>query len=674
MRAPTLRLVTDRFPNDYEIEVDNFAGGGGASLGLELALGRSPAVAINHDPEALAMHRANHPDCEHYCEDVFDVDPLAVCRGRKVGLAWFSPDCKHHSKAKGGPPIRSKKIRGLAWVVLDWARIVRPRIICLENVEEFIKWGPLDKKGRIIKRRAGEEFAEWWDRFERLGYKGEFKILRACDYGAPTSRKRLFVIFRCDGEPIVWPEPTHGPGRANAYRTAAECIDFSLPCPSIFLTPEEAKLANVRRPLADKTLRRIARGMKKYVFGAKRPFIVPVSHGDKGKTDERCHDIDEPARTITGANRGELALVQPFVSSFYGESRDGEVRGRGVDHPLPTQTTANRFAVIAPYIAGVGGRQGLSIERSVDRPYQTITTKADSVVVAPVLVRTAHGEVDKRGKRRGKGSHEVDEPLPTICASSVDYAIAAATMIQTGYGERPGQAPRCLDIEAPIGTIISGGSGGNGKHALVTAFFAKHFGDRATGGWAGGATAEAPFGTVTTQDHHALVTSNIVKLRGTSEAHMDASSIGTDAPIPTISAGGWHLGEVRAFLTKYNGVGENVEDLRDPLDTVTTRDRFNLVTVDGSDYQVVDIGMRMLTPRELFRAQGFPDRYIIDPVYERTWVTRKGKRKSRIAPLSGKAQVKMCGNSVAPDVARAIVAANYVPQRVEIAAPMELVA
>lgn len=592
MRAPTLRLVTDQFPNDYEIETDNFAGGGGWSLGLELALGRSPAVAINHDPEALAMHRANHPDTEHYCEDVFDVDPVAVCRGRKVGLAVFSPDCKHHSKAKGGPPIRDKEIRGLAWVVVDWAKLVRPRIIFLENVEEFLNWGPLDKKGKIIKRRKGEEFAYWWKRMEHLGYKGEFKILRACDYGAPTSRKRLFVIWRCDGQPIVWPKPTHGPAGSGLlpFRTAADCIDFDLKCPSIFLTPEEAKEANVRRPLADKTLKRIARGLRKYVFGSKRPFIVPVSHGEKGDNVRPGHDLNDPVKTITGANRGELALV-------------------------------------TPYIAGVGGRQGCSIERSVDRPYQTTTTKADSVVVAP-------------------------------------------TLIQTGYGERPGQAPRCLDLGTPLGTVMSGGSGGVGKHALVTAFLAKHFGDRPTGGWAGGADATKPFGVVTTKDHHSLVTSNLVKLRGTSEAHMDASSLPTDSPAPTVSASGWHLGEVRAFLTKYYGNG-SPEDLNEPLDTLTTKERFGLVTIEGQDYQMTDIGMRMLIARELFRAQGFPDSYIIDPVCEYTRTRMKGRGKNRrevtttySRRLSGKAQVKMCGNSVCPPLAEQIVRANYTPARV----------
>ncbi len=674
MRAPTLRLVTDEFPNDYEIEVDNFAGGGGWSLGLEQALGRSPAVAINHDSEALAMHRANHPDTEHYCEDVFDVDPVIVCRGRKVGLAVFSPDCKHHSKAKGGPPVRSKEIRGLAWVVVNWARTVRPRVIFLENVEEFQKWGPLSKRGKIIKSREGEEFALWWTSMERLGYKGELKVLRASDHRTPTSRKRLFIVWRCDGQPIVWPEPTHGPGRAEPYRTAADCIDFSLPCPSVFLTREGAKQYAIdndltsppKRPLADKTLKRIARGLMKYVLRAKRPFIVPVSHGDKGQSDHRAHDIEDPMRTVTGANRGELALVQPYVSSYYGESHEGETRATGADQPLPTQTTANRFAVVAPvitpYIAGVGGRQGCSIERAVDRPYQTITTKADSVIVTPTLVRTAHGDVDAKGKRRGKGDHNIGEPLPTVCAGGTDHAIAAATLVQTGYGERPGQAPRALEIEAPLGTVVGCGQ----RHALINAFLAKHFSDRDTGGWNGGAEMEKPFGTVTTRDHHSLVTSNVIKMRGTSDEHIDASSSDMLDPIPTISAGGNHIGEVRAFLAKYYGASDSA-DLTSPMGTLTTKERYGLVTIEGHDYQITDIGMRMLTARELFRAQGFPDSYIIDPVC--LYPVERGRGKNRRIEmvsrrLSTKAQVRMCGNSVCPPLAEAIVRANYVPARV----------
>jgi DNA (cytosine-5)-methyltransferase 1 len=520
-RAPFLDLVDDELT---ELVVDSFAGGGGASLGIEMALGRSPDIAINHDPEAIAMHRANHPGTRHYLENVWRVKPVEACAGRRVGLAWFSPDCKHHSKAKGAKP-RNQKIRGLAWVVTRWAAsAARPRVIVVENVEEFQTWGPLLPNGKPCPARKGKTFRAWRRKLERLGYVVEHRELRACDYGAPTTRKRLFVIARCDGRPIVWPAPTHGPGRAQPYRTAAECIDWSRPCPSIFLTAEEGQALGVRRPLAEKTMARIARGLARHVFGNARPFLVPTNHGGVGRNDLRVHDVDGPLPTITAAHRGELALVAP-------------------------------------------------------------------------------------------------------------------TLIQTGYGERPGQAPRALDLHAPLGTVVAGG----GKHAVVAAFLAKHYG----GHEGSGSSLQSSFDAVTCRDHHALVTSNLVKFRGTSDAHVAASAQPVTEPMPTISAQGWHVGEVRAFLVKYYGAQGAGQSLFDPLHTVTSRDTFGLVTVAGEYYQLVEIGMRMLYARELFRGQGFPDSYVIDPVVD-------GK------PLSATAQIKMCGNSVCPDLAAAIVRANYV--------------
>jgi DNA (cytosine-5)-methyltransferase 1 len=493
MRQPVLRLHHD------ELIVDNFAGGGGASLGIEMALGRSPDIAVNHDPEAIAMHEANHPRTRHLCGDVWDVNPREVCGGRPVGLAWFSPDCKHFSKAKGGKPVE-KGIRGLAWVAIRWAASVRPRVIILENVEEFQGWGPLLDDGRPCPARRGFTFRRWLARLKNLGYQVELRELRACDYGAPTTRKRLFVIARCDGQQIVWPEATHRP---SEYRTAAECIEWGLPTPSIF---------DRARPLAENTLRRIARGVRKYVLDTADPFIVPVTHPG----DARVHSVREPFRTITGAHRGELALCSP-------------------------------------------------------------------------------------------------------------------SMIQVSWGEREGQAPRILDLHKPLGTVVAGGI----KQALVAAFLAKHFGGHETPG----TTPRRPFDTVTARDHHALVTSHLSKLYGTSTG----SPMGV--PVPTVTAGGGHLAEVRAFLIKYYGAEQQNPQLGLPLHTVTTKDRFGLVTVAGEDYQIADIGMRMLVPRELFRAQGFPDRYVIDPVVG-------GK------PLSKGAQVRMCGNSVSPMVAAALVRAN----------------
>lgn len=482
------------------ITVDLFAGGGGTSVAIEHALGRSPDVAVNHDPEAVAMHEANHPHTHHLCGDVWDVSPRKVCKGRPVGLLWLSPDCKHFSKAKGGKP-REKKIRSLAWVAVRWAHDVRPSVIILENVEEFTTWGPLGPCGRPIKALASRTFQRWVGELERAGYRVEWRELRACDYGAPTSRKRLFLVARCDGEPIVWPTPTHGPGRIP-FRTAAECIDWSIPCPSIF---ERSK------PLAEKTLARIARGIRRFVLEAADPFVIPLTHAG----DHRVHSIRDPLRTVTGANRGELAFVSP-------------------------------------------------------------------------------------------------------------------TLIQTGYGERPGQAPRSLDLHAPLGTVVAGGQ----KHALVAAFLAKHYGGNETPG----SNLRDSMSTVTCRDHHALVTAHISKLYGTSTGH-DVRD-----PLHTVTAGGGkgggHLAEVRALLERL--APESPVQLS--LDTVAGLPPGH-VLVGGERYVIADIGMRMLQPRELYRAQGFPDSYVIDPVVN-------GKR------LSKTAQIRMCGNSVSPPPATALVAAN----------------
>lgn len=529
MRSPSLRV--------HELIVDNFAGGGGASLGIEWALGRSPDIAVNHDAEAIAMHARNHPSTRHVHGDVWDVDPIGVCAGRPVALAWFSPDCTHHSKAKGGRPREkgeAEKSRALAWVVIRWARKVKPRVIMLENVEEFADWGPLLDDGTIDKTKKGITFRRWLGQLKSAGYEVEMRELRACDYGAPTSRKRLFIIARSDGFPITWPEPTHGPGRANPYHVAAECIEWAYPCPSIF---ERV------RPLADKTLARIARGICKFVLGAPAPFIVPATHGG----DFRTHAIDEPFRTITCAHRGELELVRPFI------------------------------------------------------------------------VPATHGD---SGGRPDTRSHDVKEPLRTIITRGAPFHLVAPTLIQSGYGERKGQKPRVLDIQKPIGTIIAGGTNGNGngKHALVSAFLAKHNG----GHEATGSALPDPIHTITCRDHHALVTSHMLKLRGTC-AHGQPMTW----PTPTITAHGTHLGEVRTFLLRH---GE--APVPEPI-----------VHIENVPYVIADIGMRMLQPRELFRAQGFPDSYDIEPIVD-------GK------PITKTEQIKMCGNSVCPPIAAALVAAN----------------
>jgi DNA (cytosine-5)-methyltransferase 1 len=588
------------FHRDYSIGiiVDNFAGGGGASTGSEAATGRDIDVAINHDEEAIAMHAANHPRTRHHCQSIWSIDPLDAVTidgtPQPVRLAWFSPDCTHHSNARGGKP-REKGIRDLAWVVVSWVERLgpklKPAVIKVENVEEFLTWGPLDDEGKRIPGRNGEEFANWIAALRRHGYKVEWKVLKASRYGTPTIRKRLCLIARCDGLPIVWPEETNGPGTPAPYRTAAECIDWSIPCPSIFLTKEEGRAIGVKRPLADATMARIAKGIQHYVIDAAQPFIVNLTHHGS----ERVESVEEPFKTITGAQRGEKALVVPIVS----------------------------------YAQQGGGN------RSVEDPMHTIcaSTKDQNTVIAAHITKFHEGSV----------GHAADEPLHTITSNSyikrpggnVPLGIVAAT-IERQFGASAGAS-----IAEPLGTVMAGGGG---KSALVTAFLAQH-NTMPHGGIHPGHSAEEPMSTVTTTgSHQGVVAAHLISLKGS-----DRRDGSVEDPVPAITAGGLHVGEVRAFLLKYYG-GESSDEGHDidaPLGSVTTRDRFGLVMVRGEPYEIVDIGMRMLTPRELFAAQGFPADYIIDPVGP------SGK------PLTKTAQIRMCGNSVCPPLAAALVRANY---------------
>ena len=470
-----------------ELIVDNFAGGGGASTGIEMATGYSVDIAINHDPEAIRMHKANHPSTKHYCESVWDVDPIQACKGHPVGLAWFSPDCKHFSKAKGGKP-KDKAIRGLAWVALRWAGLVRPRVIILENVEEFKTWGPLNRSHRPIKNKQGVTFKKFVKQFKELGYDVEFNELVAADYGAPTKRKRFFMIARCDGKPIKWPKHTHGPlnseevkaGLVKPYVGAYTKLDFSIPCPSIFDTSAEIKEKyGIRavRPLADKTMQRIARGIKKFVIDNQEPFIVPIGYGERQGQAPRIHDIREPLPTIVSS--GKHYLCAPALIQYHSETSKDDVRGQMIKEPLMTVDGSNRYGLVTSFLS---------------------------------------------------------------------------KFYKSGTGQ---------DIREPLHTI-------------------------------------------------------------------------------TTSAG--HFGEVRAFLIKYYGEGTG-KDIKEPLDTITSKDRFGLVTIEGVEYQIVDIGLRMLEPKELYGCQGFPDDYIIDHDFE-------GKTYSRTE------QVKRCGNAVPPPFAQAIVKAN----------------
>ena len=464
------------------------------------------------------MHKMNHPSTKHYCENVWDVDPVKVCEGHPVALAWFSPDCKHFSKAKGGKP-KDKNIRGLAWVACRWAGLVKPRVIMLENVEEFKTWGPLNRSHRPIRKKQGSTYSKFINQLHDLGYEVRTRELVAADYGAPTMRKRFFLIARCDGKPVIWPEPTHAPagseevaeGKRKPYVGAYTQIDFSLPCPSIFDTAEEIKEKygiRAQRPLAEKTMKRIARGIRKFVLENPEPFIIQYDHAG----DRKPQDIRNSMPTITG--KQGYGIAAPVLIQYHSETAPSEVRGQGIENPIMTVDGSNRYG-------------------------------------------------------------------------------------------------------------------------LVLSFLHKYF----AGGYSGsGESLEKPLPTVTCWDHNSIVTANLIQMNN----HCDGKDI--RQPIPTITAGDGHFGEVRAFLVKYYGQGTG-QAVTEPLDTIPTHDRFGLVTIQGVDYQIIDIGLRMLEPRELYGCQGFPDDYIIDRDYT-------GKTYPRSE------QVRRCGNAVCPPIPAALVRSN----------------
>lgn len=580
------------------IIVDSFAGGGGASTGIEMALGRSPDIAINHSADALAMHEVNHPGTLHLSKNIWQVDPMEAVGNRRVGLAWFSPDCKHFSKAKGGRPVK-RNIRDLAWVVVLWAKRVRPEVIMLENVEEFRDWGPLVEKSPGVwvpcPDRRGETFKRWTGELKRLGYRIEWKELRACDYGAPTIRKRFFMIARRDGRPIAWPEPTHGPpddadviaGRKLPWRTAAEIIDWSLPCPSIFDTAEKIKAKHgVRaiRPLADATMKRIARGVVRYVLEAKKPFLV--------RTD-----------MASAADRNGV---------------------HSPEAPVNTLTTAGSFAVVVPSFVGCGGRAGQSAPRGGGEPLGTLTAKPDGCVVAAHLTYA----------QQGGGNRSIEDPHHTITASPKDQNAIAAVHLsrftQNGVGS---------GADEPVDTVMAGAP----KFGVVAAFLAQHNNDsRRIGGVNPGRPADAPLATITRAGaQQQVAAAHLMNMKGS-----DRRDAPADTPLRTVTSGGGHAALIAPFLSKYYGTGDGAE-VGGPLHTDTTKDRFGLVTVeiDGATYAIADIGMRMLTPRERFRAQGFPDDYVID-------------RRPDGSPIPATVQGSCCGNSVCPPLAAALVAAN----------------
>lgn len=541
-----------------EIIVDNFAGGGGASTGMELATGRVVDIAINHDPDAILMHRTNHPHTTHYQASVWDVDPVEVCRGRPVGLAWFSPDCKHFSKAKGGKPV-DKNIRGLAWIVLRWAGTVRPRVIILENVEEFQTWGPV-RKGKPVKKLTGQTFRKWLDQLRNLGYDVEWRELVAGDYGAPTTRKRFFLIARCDGRPIVWPTPTHAPadspevkaGLRKPWRSAAEIIDWSLPTPSIFDTKESIRekynLA-AQRPLRPNTMARVARGVDKFVIKIASPFLVVVNHS-------------------------------------------GEFRGQDPGEPLQTVTAKHGYGVASPVLA----------------PW-TVTNTTNST------------------------GHPASEPVDTArTGGGGGQMFLSASLVQ--YHTEQGERVRGQGLDAPLLTVDA-----SNRYGLSTVCLEKYYGT-ATGQGAG-----EPLHTITAKDREGVVAAHMVKLKGTNLGGP------VSEPVQTITAGGGHFGVVTTMIAPVSPGADlkNWPKIRELLNTYCgyglKEDEVILFQITGGLYFMADIGLRMLTPRELYRANGFPDDYIIDRDY-----TGKEYGKAK--------QVARCGNAVPPPFATALVRAN----------------
>lgn len=745
LRQLALGMAVRSNDSGDELLCDNFAGGGGASKGIELAFGRSVDIAINHDGEALVMHTANHPGTAHYQEDVFDVHPGFITGQRPIGLAWFSPDCKHHSKAKGGKP-RDQKIRGLAWVALKWGALQKPRCIAIENVVELQTWGPLDANGKPIKEEAGRTFKAFIDALSHgldpshpdvpeiyeflgadfpmeklyagLGYAVEYRVLRASDYGVPTTRTRLFIFARRDGLSINWPEPTHGDPKAKGFaasglqpwRTAAECIDFDLPAQSIF---------GRARPLVTNTERRVAKGLWRHVLASVKPFIVGATEtSDAGKHAS----LVEHGRTV--ASEDHRPLAQPILTPYLTEHANGSnQRTMSANEPLRTicaQVKGGHFSVVTPKMAPIA------------------STNGHHAVAAPMIAPL-------RGTSEGHlGGHAFDMPLSTVSAQGTHHALAAAHLVTIGYGERKGQEARAQDIEGPLGTVVAAN-----KHAVVAAHLTKfrtgntgqsmdepmptvtansfvkrpggaaplgivaahlthltHHGERS------GHEADRPLPTVTGahRGEQALVAAYLEQANG---GYYDGEGRPADAPMTTITSKGAQQQLVTAYCVKYYSSGGQWQGLEEPMHTIPTKARMGtvntikvpadflsevnaikakmcadllhrhlpehfpepaemvLVFMQGQWWVLVDITLRMLTPRELARAQGFPDDYVIEPMvrrFKRATPNIKGGRSGKTArshkdwvlvPLSKSAQVRMIGNSVCPPLARALIEANF---------------
>jgi len=576
--------------------LDSFAGGGGASTGIELATGRIVTWAINHDPDAIRQHKANHPYTMHYQASVWELDPMEITKGQPVGLAWFSPDCKHFSKAKG-KALRDRKIRGLAWIVLRWAGTVRPRVIILENVEEFQTWGPV-RKGKPVKKKAGQTFHKFISQLQDLGYQVEYRELVAADYGAPTTRKRFVLVARCDGKPIHWPEPTHAPrdseavksGKRKPWRSAAEIIDWNLPSFSIFASKQEIKEkygVNAVRPLADNTLRRVIRGVDKFTIKSGEPFIIPTGYGERKGQAPRVHDINNPVGTIVST--GKFGLCEPVMA------------------PLTFSNT------------------GSSVGGTAQEPIHTIRTGGGGGQVLAAAQLMSIGQTGGGDRIR-----DVQEPVPTT-VSKREACLVAANLIQ--YHAEQKEYVRASELNTPISTIDA-----SNRYGLVSAQLVEYYGN------GNPLSVREPMHTITAHDREALCAAHVVEFKGQDIGQ----SVGKPLRTITASSGEFaicraviakaenrnlgHWPKIRALLNRYCGYS-----LAD--------DEVILLLIRGIAYIIVDITLRMLTPRELYNAMGFPPDYIIDRDYEGN-------------PYPKSAQVARCGNAVCPPLAEAVVRAN----------------
>lgn len=571
-----------------EIIVDSFAGGGGASTGIELATGRTVAIAINHNPSAILLHKTNHPYTEHYQASVWDIDPREVCKGRPVGLAWFSPDCRHFSKAKGAALV-DKHIRGLAWIVLRWAGTVRPRVIMLENVEEFVTWGPV-RNGKPVKKKAGQTFRKFLKQLGALGYHIEHRELVAADYGAPTNRKRFVLVARCDGETIRWPERTHAPadsdevrsGKCKPWRCAAEIIDWSLPCPSVFESKEEIKEkygVTARRPLKPNTMRRIIRGVDKFTIRSGKPFLVECNHSGGG----HVWSAEEPYRTIEAKHTG--GAVSPLLS------------------PVTFPNT------------------NASVGSPANEPCHTVTSAGNQVLSAANLIQY-HTEQSENVRANG-----VEAPLPTVDGSN-RYGLTSAHLTEYYGNGNP------ISISEPMHTATS-----HDREALTAVHVQKYFSGVV------GESAEEPLPTVTSVDHNSICAAHVAQFKGQCKGQSVRD------PLFTVTAGNGEFGEVRSRIERYAAGADlgHWPEIRDLLNEYCgydlKEDEIILLQIAGVWYYIADIGLRMLTPRELYKAMGFPDDYIIEKDYMGNDYPKNE-------------QVAKCGNAVCPPMAEAVVRAN----------------